>query len=215
MAAPLTYNTETELSSVNSILGAIGQAPITRIYKETDDEKLEFENPEIAFIYQLLQECNTDVQNEGWTFNRENNFPIRVDGDGHIRVSNEVMQIDGTDNYRDRRYDFIVRQGMVYDRLSHTNVFTPGDIFHFDITFKRLFEDLPSPFRRYITCKASTRAAIQLVSNPQLAQLLNQQEAIARASCVEYECNQGDFNSFNYPDGASFNPYLPFRALQR
>ena len=125
------------------------------------------------------------------------------------------MQIDLTDNYRDGSYDFIVKEGKLYDKLSHTDQFEQGQVFYFDITFKRHFADLPSPFKRYITCKASTRAAIQLVSNPQLAQLLNQQEAIARASCMEYECNQGDYNSFNYPDGASFNPYLPFRALQR
>ena len=34
MATPTTYDTETELSAVNSILGAIGQAPVTRIYQQ-------------------------------------------------------------------------------------------------------------------------------------------------------------------------------------
>ena len=63
-------STETELSSVNSILGNIGQAPISRIYKGKGKE-LEYMNPEIAFIHQILMEVDTDVQNEGWVWNRE------------------------------------------------------------------------------------------------------------------------------------------------
>ena len=72
---PTTFNTETELSSVNSILASIGQSPITT---------LNFENPEIAFAYNLLMESSTDVQNEGWVFNREDCFPLLPDEDNEI-----------------------------------------------------------------------------------------------------------------------------------
>jgi len=57
-------STETELSSVNSILGSIGQAPVSRIYEDVNGE-LEYINPEIAFIHNLLMEVTSDVQNEG------------------------------------------------------------------------------------------------------------------------------------------------------
>ena len=57
-----TFQTDNELSAVNQILGAIGQSPVT---------SLDYENPEISFVYQILQECNRDIQNEGWVFNRE------------------------------------------------------------------------------------------------------------------------------------------------
>ena len=58
--ATSTIDTDTELSAVNSILGSIGQSPIT---------ELNFENPEVSFIYNILTEVNKDVQNEGWHFN--------------------------------------------------------------------------------------------------------------------------------------------------
>ena len=64
MAIPTTVDTDTELSAVNSILGAIGQSPVTT---------LNYENPEIGFIYNILTEVNKDVQNEGWIFNTEYN----------------------------------------------------------------------------------------------------------------------------------------------
>ena len=66
--------TETELSSVNSILMAIGQAPINRIYQKDEypnNDELTYVNPEVAFVHSLLMEVNADVQNEGWVFNRE------------------------------------------------------------------------------------------------------------------------------------------------
>ena len=66
---PTTYDTETELSSVNAILASIGQSPITT---------LNFENPEISFAYNLLMEACADVQNEGWVFNREENYPFTL-----------------------------------------------------------------------------------------------------------------------------------------
>ena len=64
MAAPIKISLDTELSAVNSILGAIGQAPVTRL-ADTQDKtytqgnntvtipELQFENPEVAFVYTI------------------------------------------------------------------------------------------------------------------------------------------------------------------
>ena len=60
--ASTTIDLDTELSAVNSILGAIGQAPVT---------SLVYDNPEISFIYNLLRDANVDTQAEGWHFNTE------------------------------------------------------------------------------------------------------------------------------------------------
>ena len=89
-----------------------------------------------------------------------------------------------------------VRQGRLYDKLNHTDKFDPLKAIYFNIVWKWDYEDLPSVFKRYITLRASGRAATQLVTNPQLVQLLATQEAQARAACMEYECNQGDHTFF-------------------
>ena len=77
------------------------------------------------------------------------------------------------------------------------------------------FEDLPQPFKRLIVAKASVRAAVQLVSNPTLVQLLGQQEAYARAIVTEYECNQGDHNFLGMGHDQGYQAYEPFRGLRR
>ena len=67
MAAPIKIDLDTELSAVNSILGAIGQAPVTRLadhrnktYTQGNNTvtipELQFEDPQVAFVYQLLME---------------------------------------------------------------------------------------------------------------------------------------------------------------
>ena len=224
MAFPTTYDTETELSSVNSILGAIGQAPVTRLCHKSDDDELQFINPEISFIWHLLQECSTDVQNEGWVFNREEHYtltPSQNNGripelnidDTIIVIPENMLRMDVSEGQVWRTTDVVRRNGCLYDKLHHTYIFKkPID---YDITWKFDYEDLPSVFKRYITFKASGRAATQLVSNPQLVQLISYQETQARAACMEYECNQGDYTFFGTPDNTAYRAYQPYRTLAR
>ena len=61
----------------------------------------------------------------------------------------------------------------------------------------------------------STRAATQLIGNPQLARLLAQQEGLARANCLEYDCTQGNHSMFNFPEDSSFTTFQPWRTLRR
>ena len=208
--------TETELSSVNSILGAIGQAPISRIYNnDRTNKELTYVNPEISFIHQLLMEVNSDVQNEGWVFNTENCYPLTPNSDGEIHVPANVLRLDMCDNATYRTTNFVLRGGKLYDKYQTYLHFDPHTSINFDLVWKWEYEELPSVFKRYITLRASGRAATQLVTNPQLVQLLGTQEAQARAACMEYECNQGDHTIFGTPDGTSYRSYQPYRTLAR
>lgn len=209
-----TIQTETELSSVNSILGAIGQAPISRIYNKTDGE-LTYVNPEISFIHQLLMEVNSDVQNEGWVFNTEHCLPLTPNANGEILVPANVLRLDMCDNATYRTTNFVLRGGKLYDKYRHTFKFDPQTAINFDVVWKWEYEELPSAFKRYITLRASGRAATQMVANADLVKLLATQEAQARATCMEYECNQSDATFFGTPDGTAYRSFQPYRALAR
>ena len=232
MAFPTTYNTETELSSVNSILASIGQAPVTRLYQEKPrtyegkyvckgkDEKLEitrneleFINPEVSFVYHLLQECSTDVQNEGWVFNREENYKLTPNSKKNFEIPDNVLRMDVSEGQIYRCTDVVRRDGKLYDKVHHSYEF--DNPVYFDIVWKFDYEDLPSVFKRYITFKASGRAATQLVANPELVKLLASQEAQARAACMEYETQQGDHTFFGWPQGTAYRAYQPYRTLAR
>ena len=219
MTAPTTVDPDTELSAVNSILGAIGQAPVSSLDYDAATDTGAFENPEIAFVYNLLKECNVDVQNEGWSFNREDHIKKTPDSNGYISVPNNVLRMDvmdghmGSTGLNDRFKDVVKRNGRLYDKVNHTDVFT--DDIYVNVVWLFEFEDLPSVFKRYIAYKAAGRAAAQLVANQQLVQLLGTQELQSRASCMEYECNEGDHSFFGLPHESRYNSYQPYLALRR
>ena len=201
--ATTTIDNETELSAVNSILGAIGQSPIS---------SLTFENPEVAFIFNLLRDSNVDVQSEGWHFNTEYHVEFTPVND-EIAIADNILKLDVSDDWSSREYDVINKNGKLYDKLDHTDVWT--EAIDLDVVYLYEFEKIPIVFRRYITYRASRMAATQLVANPELVKLLSQQEALARAACMEYECNQGNHSMFGFPDDSSISTYKPWRNLRR
>ena len=206
-----TVDIDTELSAVNAILGSIGQSPING---------LDFANPEISFIYNLLKESNQDVQNEGWTFNIEYHIKENVStSDNKIIIGSDVIRIDNTDAW-DKTRDFVRRKDSdgiwkLYDRVNHTFEYPDDDYFYVNKVRLLPFEDIPAPFQRYIVYKASGRAAVQLVSNGTLQKMLSTFEAQARAGAMEYECNQGDHNYMGWPDESAYQSYKPYTALRR
>ena len=206
-----TVTIDTELSAVNAILGSIGQAPISGI---------DFNNPEISFIYNILKGVNQDVQNEGWTFNLEYHIKENVNtNDNKIIISSDVIRIDNEDAW-DKTRDFVRRKDSdgiwkMYDRVDHTFEYPDDDYFYVNVVRLLNFEDIPSVFQRYIIYKASGRAAVQLVSNRELQGMLSTFELQARAACLEYECNQGDHNFMGWPDESAYQSYKPYQALRR
>ena len=210
-STPTTVDIDTELSAVNAILGSIGQAPVS---------SLDYNNPEIAFIFNLLKESNQDIQAEGWTFNLEYHLKYFTGTDNKITIDSDVVRIDATDAW-DRTRDFVRRRDSsdgiwkVYDRVNHTFEYPDDEYFYFNVVRLLKFEDIPAAWQRYVIYKAAGRAAVQLVANPQLQQMLSTFEMQSRAAALEYECNQGDHNFMGWPDESAYQSYKPYTALRR
>jgi len=205
--ATTTIDLDTELSAVNNILGAIGQSPLTT---------LNFDNPEVSFIYNLLRDANVDTQAEGWHFNTEKHVKYTPDSvTGKITIGDDILSMDVHDNHIRREYNLVRRNGFLYDKQDHTDDFSTVDEIYLDVVRLYNFEDLPIVFRRFITYRASAAAATQLVANPNLVSLLTNQASLARAALQEYECNQGDHSMFGFPDDTAYQTYQPWRNLRR
>ena len=137
MTTPTTIDLDTELSAVNSILGSIGQSPVTN---------LNFTNPEIEFIYNLLKESNVEVQSEGWVYNREDHYPFTPDTNKNISIPNNVLRMDVCKEEVFRSTDVVKRDGKLYNKVNHTYEFDkPLDM---NVVWLFPFEDLPQPFKR-------------------------------------------------------------------
>ena len=200
--------TDTELSAVNSILGSIGQSPITSL--TTGNAQA---NPEIAFIQTILSETNKNVQGEGWHFNKEDHVLISPDANGHYIIPTNYLRYDVHEGLSDRTKDVVRKDGKLYNNVNHTFVFSEDH--YFDIKYLLAFNDVPPAIQRYIIARASVRAATQLVSYADLVKLLQLEEAQTKATALEYDCEQGDHTFFGFPHESNYRSYQPYKALIR
>ena len=170
MAYPTTAS-QTELQAINEILAAVGQAPVTSIDLDQNDNPT---NPDVAMARETLQQVSKEVQSEGWSFNREFDYPIEPETDGCIRIPNNVLQMDlSTDKYGNLNKDSVRRDGKLYDKLNHTYDWG-GKTVYCDITWLFAWEDLPRPIQDYIINKASAVFAQRIVGDMNLYQVLLQ-----------------------------------------
>ena len=210
MAIPIS--TDTELSAVNSILGSIGQSPITSLTQQAGQPD-PLANPEISFIKNLLDEVNKDVQVSGWHFNTQHRVKQSPDANGNYVVPQNSILYDISDGQIDRDTDVTKIDGKLYDLVHQTDVFTKD--YYFDIITLYRFADVPPAIQRYIIARAAVRAATQLVNNPDLVKLLQLEEAQTKATAYEYDCEQGDHSFFGFPHESNYRSYQPYKALIR
>ena len=214
-----TFTLDSDLSAVNSILAAIGQAPTTAA--ALDDA---YTNPELALIYNLLKETTVDVNSEEWHYNTEKHKdyqPTDVGSEKHFTIPASVLRMDVSEGQTTRTTDVVMKQGKLYNNEKHTYDVKEWDVsstdnykMYFDIVYNYAFTEVPAIFQRYITLRASQRAATQLVSNAEIMKIIDEQVGLARAACIEFDTNQSDANMFGFSN-QNYTAYQPFRTLIR
>ena len=212
--AVVAYSASTELDAINSILMSVGESSVN---------STTVQSPEVVIARSTLQQVCREVQSEGWMFNTETESTITLDTNNHCLVPNNVLQIDV--NHFKHINDFnVVRKKdsgiwKLYDLIEHRFNFenTSEGKLYVDIIWIVDFEEMPQVFRDYVTIRASRIASNRMVNNPQSAELISQDESLARALAVEYDANQADYNIFNDQQYRT-NPasvYRPYKVLNR
>ena len=207
MPFPTTNSTQ-ELPAINQILSSCGQAPVTT---------LDQTNPDVAIAYDTLLQVSREVQAEGWTFNTEYHYDFTPDTNDEILIPNNVLQLKLTENWGNVDKDGIRRNGKLYDRQDHTYKWTDQSPVECDVVWEFDWVDLPQPIQDFITSRAATIVSQRIVGDQTQYQMLQQQEAYARALALEYETQQGQFTFFGHPQGHQnyYNSYQPYQALAR
>ena len=204
----MTFAT-TQLDAVNQMLTGIGQAPVTA---------LDTFNPEVATAISILDEANRSVQAEGWNFNTEYKYPFMADVNGDIGVPSTVLQIADNKIANVQKYQTVVRDGRLYDKINHTYTFPANTTVYCDVIWAFDFEDLPQIFKDYITIKA-TRMFYDRVAGDIDAvkfKVLESDEGMARANCLSYDTQTSEANIFGIETGQNYYiSFSPYRALAR
>lgn len=134
----------TELEAINTMLSCIGAAPVSDLETTGDSSVYTARN--------ILNETSRSVQQRGWHFNSEEDYPLTRNGDNELVLPQNTLKVLAAADYR-ADFDVVQRGTRLYDRKEHTFTFTK-DI-EVDIVFCLTFEDLPEAARKYILIKAA------------------------------------------------------------
>ena len=203
-----TTNATKELPAINQILSSCGQAPVTT---------LDQTNPDVAIAYDTLLQITREVQAEGWTFNKEYHVEFTPDTNDEILIASNILQMKLSKNTSNIDYDAVRRNGKLYDRHNHRYTWPNHDKVECDIIWEFDWVDIPEPVQQYIVARASSITSQRIVGDSNQFDMLEKQEALARAVALEYETSQGEFSIFGHPyDQTNYYPaYQPFHALKR
>ena len=197
----------TQLQAINQMLVGIGQAPVV---------SLDIANPEIATALSILDSVNREVQGEGWNFNTEINYPFTPDIDGTITVPDGILQISDNKNSNVQKYQTVLRNGKLYDKIAHSFTFPTANPLLCDIVILFDFADLPQVFQDYIAQRVARVFAGSVVGSKEMFQFNAQDETILRSNCLAYDTNTSGVNIFGVESGQNYYvSYTPFRTIAR
>ena len=173
-------------------------------------------NPDVAIALNTLREVSREVQAEGWTFNKEFNYPITPNNNNEVIIPNNVLQIDlNRDDVTNMNRDSVNRGGKLYDRTAHSYIWEDETVY-VDITWYLDWDNIPTPIQAFIVARAASIVSSRIIGDSNQYQMLQQKEAFARSMALEYECNQCDYTFFGHPQGENYyRSYQPYHTLYR
>lgn len=135
---------DAQLEAVNYLLGLLGSNPVGDLTNP---------HPFTAGAIKRLDDANTDIQREGWWFNKEYHFPLYVDATSkEIAVPNGVLELTVED-----RNAVVKRGDKLYDTVQHSYQFdtdlTANIIFKLDFNLlDETIQDTIKYFAGIATC---------------------------------------------------------------
>jgi hypothetical protein len=177
----------TQLDAVNTMLSAIGEAPVNSLSSG-------FVEAEVA--ESILNTVDREVQAMGWHFNTELNKSFAQDTSGNIILPAEVLRADAT--LKADSPDLVQRGTKMYDRKNHT--FNIGTNVYLDVVVKLNFDELPEVARRYITLRATRIFQDRIVGSNTLHEFQLRDEQMALVDLKEFDIATEDSNIFDNYD---------------
>lgn len=178
----------TELEAVNSMLGAIGEAPINTLTGDLPAT--------IQIAVDLLRDTSRKVQKKGWSFNKEEDYELSRNSDNEVQLPGNTLSCDLT--IEDGRVDLVMRGLYLYDRKNHTYVLASNP--RCTIVFFLSWSELPEAAREYIKIKAARIYQDQTLGASDLHRYTQQNEAEAWADFVGSDAEAEDATIFDAND---------------
>lgn len=174
----------TKLEAVNTMLSAIGEAPVTAL-------NLGLVEADIAET--ILESVSKEVQSQGYSFNRQLSVAYNPDTNNNIVLPADILRADSTQ--KTGNLDLVQRGLKMFDRVNNTYTIT-GTVY-LDTVTQLDFLDLPEVVKRYITIRAGRIFLDRVVGSATLHGFSEKDETRALSEIRDMEGEGQDFNIFN------------------
>ena len=186
-----TYESTSSLEAVNTILSAIGEAPVNSLTGTLPIDATQAQN--------LLKEISREVQSAGWFFNSFYDYTLSLDGDSKIPLATNIMRVDLSINkYSPSQYNIIKRGNFLFNKKDNTYTFDKA--LDAQVILFLPFDELPENARRYITIRASRIFQDRLLGANTLHGFGIVDESNALAVLKQEEMDTADHSIFNNLD---------------
>lgn len=185
----VTLTTETE--AVNSMLAAVGEAPVNTILGDLPAA--------IQIAVDLLHDTSRQVQLKGWNFNTEEEYELARDENNEVQLPANTLKVDLTTE--DPDIDLVQRGLTLYDRKNHTYELDENP--ECTIVFFLEWDELPEAARNYIKIKAARIHQDSTVGSESHHRYTQQNELEAHATLMEADAEQEDATIFDHWDVGS------------
>jgi hypothetical protein len=177
----------TKLEAINTMLSAIGEAPVTQLNSGL---------VEADIAETILESVNREVQGQGLHFNRELNVTFNPDSNNNIVLPADILRADTTQNTSNP--DLVQRGLKMYNRVTSTYNITQAVTL--DLVVLLNFEDIPEVAKRYITIRAARIFLDRVVGSATLHGFNQEDETRALLELRDMEAEGQDFSIFNNYD---------------
>ena len=193
-----------KLQAVNTLLSNIGAAPVNSVDTPSSD---------VAIAVTTLDEVSLSVQNYGWHFNTEDNYPMVPDDDGFIYLPEGTLLVDvETENNVSQDLDVVIRGERLYNKYTRSYTFT--EAIKARIVRALDWEELPQAARTYVMISASRVFQDRVVGSEKHHGFTLRDEQMALANLKRYEAQTSDANIFdNHSVGRVIERYYPHPFL--
>lgn len=179
-----------ELDAVNTILSIIDEEPVNSI--TGDNLPLEVTN-----AINTLQEINREIQQVGWHWNTEYEFPLTPQSDGSITLPQSTLEFDVNPRISGNPVDkeYIQRGVRVYNRTDRT--YDIGRELKATIVSFLNWDDMPEPFRRWVMIRAGRTYSNRAIGDRVIDSFTRADENMAKAAAVNYEARTKNATIFD------------------
>jgi hypothetical protein len=179
-----------ELQAINTMLSAIGEAPINTLRPTT-------ETADVTIAKNLLNEVSRETQSVGWHFNRETDVELTQTVDDEILIPETIAYVD-VESINSGITQYVQRGNRLYNKTDHTHTITSS--LKCTVIYMLDWDDLPQVARHYIMIKAARRLQDRVVGSGSQHDFNQIDEYQALIALKANEAQEGDFSIFDNND---------------